>query len=155
MAHTNDPSHSHQDAGSPPAPPAPIGPARLVASYTSGGHEADRIPNRNLFGFLVTLTVALVLAGYGVDVIFTAQADRELDGAANKESKSLQERATEDAKFAQTYGEALPVDGKDKAYRIPFSAAKALVLSNAARFQAAPPPKDWKHPDDLPPAKPN
>jgi hypothetical protein len=99
--------------------------------------------------------VALVLAGYGVDVIFTAQANRELDGAASKESPSLKERAETDAKFAQTYGEALPVDGKDKAYRIPFSAAKALVLANPARFQAAAPPKDWKHPDDMPPAKPN
>ena len=155
MGHTNDSSPSQHDAGGTPSAPAPIPPARLVASYTSGGHEADRIPSRNLFGFLVTLTVALVLTGYGVDVIFMSQADRELEGAANRESKSLTDRAATDTEFALTYGEAPPVDGKDKAYRIPYSAAKALVLSNPARFQAAPAPKDWKHPDDMPPAKPN
>lgn len=157
MAHTNDTSHSTNDASGTPGGGAPIAPARLVASYTSGGHEADRTPSRNLFGFLITLTVLLVLTGYGIDAIFTAQANKELEGAANVPSPSLAARAEIDAQFAMTYGEAPAVDGKDKAFRIPFAAAKQLVLANPARFKAAPPPAGWKHPDDMAPApaKPN
>lgn len=139
--------HAHHDDAHQAAPPAPIGELRLVSAVTDGGHEIDIPPNRNLFAFLGVMVVLMIASAIGVYQLFVTHSESTLSDAAQIPSSQLEAQHARDKNFATTYGK-VEVEGKLVAYRVPFADAKAMVLTDAARFSAAPPPADWIHPDD-------
>lgn len=127
--------------------------AKLVSQYTSGGHEIDHTPNKNLFGFLAALVVILLLTAAGVFQLFVSHADGDLERAANKPSAEMLAMHKRDSEIADHWGK-VSREGKVVGYRMPVPEAARLVVANPARFAAAPPPADWVHPDDAAKPKP-
>ncbi|MFO0748811.1 MAG: hypothetical protein U1F43_24570 [Myxococcota bacterium] len=146
MSDTHGHDHGHGD-DKKGADVIPLPATRLVASFTDGGHEIDHTPNRNLFGFLIVLSVLLVLTAAGVYQLFVSKADADIEKAANQPSKQLVAQAARDADFHEHWGKVTR-EGQVVGYRMPIPEAARLVLANPARFAAAPPPADWVHPDD-------
>lgn len=140
--------HGEHAAHDAKADAAPLGPPRLVANFTDGGHEVDVTPNRNLMAFLGVMVVLMVVAAIGVYQLFVAHTGGQLADAASRPAPLLVDQRARDDRYATTWG-AVEVEGKVVAYRMPFAEAKRLVLGDAARFSAAPAPAGWTHPDDI------
>jgi len=138
-------AHSSEEAH-PPA--TPVGPVRLAASYSDGGHEVDATPNKNLMVFLLVMVVLMVVSALGVYQLFVSRSDALLGDAAAAPTSQLVDQRAKDLATATSYGSVV-VEGKQVAYRVPFSEAKRLVLETPARFAAAPAPAGWTHPDDV------
>jgi hypothetical protein len=128
-------------------PPAELGPRRLAANYSEGGHEIDLPPNRNLFAFLLVMAVLMVLSAIGVYQLFVTHTEGQLSDAASVPASQLEAQKARDHDFATTYGK-VEVEGKLVAYRVPFAEARRMVLANAAKLAPAPRPEGWIHPDD-------
>jgi hypothetical protein len=142
-------SGSHHDHGhdAPPASsPSELPPLRLVSNYTDGGHEIDATPDRNLFAFLGVMVVLLVVASIGVYQLFVVHTGGQLASVANIPAEQLEQARAHASEIATTWGKSVK-DGVTT-FRMPYSEAKKLVLSNPDAFRPAPPPPGWIHPDD-------
>ena len=140
--------HAHSDDhGHDTKPSEPMGELRLASNYTDGGHEIDFTPNKNLMVFLLVMTVLIVGSAIGVYQLFVSHTGDQLDDAASAPATQLIDQQARDASFATSYGSVV-VEGKQVAYRVPFTDAKRFVLETPARFAAAAAPEGWIHPDD-------
>jgi len=139
--------HPHAE-GRDPAPAAPIGELRLASKYTEGGHEIDFTPNKNLMMFLIVMAVLIVASALGVWQLFVSHTDDQLGNAAAAPASQLADQHARDLSYATTFGSVV-VEGRQVAYRVPFSDAKRLLLETPTRFAAAAAPEGWIHPDDV------
>jgi hypothetical protein len=140
-------SHDHHDhSHSPAASGGDIPPLRIVSNYTDGGHEIDSTPDRNLFAFLGVMVVLLVVTSLGVYQLFVAHSEHELDTVANIPAEQLEQSRAHASEMASTWGKVVKDD--QVTYRMPYSEAKKLVLTDPSSFKPAAPPPNWIHPDD-------
>jgi hypothetical protein len=142
-----DHGHGHHKGVTPGDGAPPPKAIRLAANYTSGGHEIDWTPNRNLFGFLAVMVVILILSAVGVYQLFVSHTEEQLDDAAAAPSSQLVTLQARNDALRSSYGE-VRFEDKPAGYRIPVAQAKKLVLADPSRFAAAPRPEGWIHPDD-------
>jgi len=146
---------THHDAGHGHAPSGeggkviPLPEARLVSKYTSGGHEIDAVPAKSLFGFLAVMTVLLLVTAAFVYQLFVGHADGDLKRAADQPASELVAQHAKEKALFESWGK-VSRDNQVVGYHMPLETAKALVLTNKARFAPTPPPAGWVHPDDAP-----
>jgi hypothetical protein len=147
MSESHHPSHGDHAKTDASDSPAQVGQPRLVANYTSGGHEVDYTPNRNLMAFLLIMLVLMIASAVGVYQLFVSHTEAQLSEAASAPATQLLEQRERERDIATSYGQ-VEREGQIVSYRVPYAEAKRMVLGDPARFEAAPPPPDWKHPDD-------
>ena len=152
--------HKKPETDAKPEADAALGPVRLAANYTDGGHEIDYTPNRNLFGFLAVMVAVMVLSAIGVYQLFVTHTEGQLADAATSPSSQLADQRARDQQLSTSYGHTLldanglsvagppTPDSKVVGFRMPFAEAKRLVLADPTRFSAAAKPEGWIHPDD-------
>lgn len=126
-----------------------VGPVRLVSNYTSGGHELDITPTRNLMLFLLAMVVLMVVAAVGVYQLFVAHTESQMDEAASAPSSELMAHREREEALATSYGTVIREE-QVVGFRVPYEEAMRQVLADPSRLDAAPPPEGWVHPDDTP-----